>query len=368
MPETDYSLTGHAARAAAAPALPYRPADPAEYRPGIGMIGAGGISEWHLRAYRAAGYNVVALCDLIPERAEGRRAEFFPSAQVYTDYRELLARPDIEVVDIATHPAERVEIIRDGLLAGKHVLSQKPFVLDIETGKQLVALAAESGRKLAVNQNGRWAPHFSYVRHAVRAGLIGEVLSVHMGVHWDHTWTIGTKFEEIDDLILYDFAIHWFDMARALIGERPISRVFASRARAHAQKAKPPMLAQALIEFEGGQASLVFDAHIPNGALDAAVVGGTKGMIVSSGPSLSEQRVTLHTAAGSAVPELEGQWFPDGFHGTMGELLCSIEQDREPVNSACENLRSLELCFAAIASAHEGTPKRPGDVTRLPGT
>ena len=47
---------------------------------------------------------------------------------------------------------------------------------------------------------------------------------------------------------------------------------------------------------------------------------------------------------------------------TMGELLCAIEEDREPENSARENLRSLELCFAALASADSGQPVKPGDV------
>ena len=76
------------------------------------------------------------------------------------------------------------------------------------------------GVKLAVNQNGRWAPHFSYMREAVRAGLVGDVVSCHTGVHWDHSWIEGTPFEKIDDLVFFDFAIHWFDFLSSLIGAR----------------------------------------------------------------------------------------------------------------------------------------------------
>jgi hypothetical protein len=50
----------------------------------------------------------------------------------------------------------------------------------------------------------------------------------------------------------------------------------------------------------------------------------------------------------------------------MGELLCAIEENREPMNSARDNLKSLALCFAAIAAAHDGAAKRPGDVRKLP--
>ncbi len=227
-------------------------------------------------------------------------------------------------------------------------------------------LAAQQGRKLAVNQNGRWAPHFSYIRQAVRAGLIGDLLSLHMAVHWDHTWTVGTPFENIRDLVFYDFGIHWFDITRHLLGDRPWQRVVASRSRAHGQTARPPMLAEAIVEFEGGQASLVFDAHIRYGPADWTYIGGTQGTITSQGPNLSQQTLTLYTADGIATPTLKGDWFPDGFRGTMGELLCAVEEDREPINNARENLRSLELCFAAIASATDGLPKVPGEVRRLP--
>jgi predicted dehydrogenase len=352
--------------AAAAPVLPYQPRDPKSYRPGIGLIGCGGIAEYHLKAYRQAGYNVVALCDLVAERARRRRDEFYPKAVICTDHRELLRREDVEVVDIATHPAERIALIEDSLRARKHVLSQKPFVLDLDVGERLTDLADRQGVKLAVNQNGRWAPHFSYIRCAVQSGLLGEVMSIHTGVHWDHTWTVGTVFEEIRDVVLYDFGIHWFDFMSSLLGSRPVVQVHASRGRAPGQIARPPMLAQAILELEDGQASLVFDAHVPFGPLDHTYVAGTMGTIRSDGPNLSEQTVTLTTAAGAAVPKLEGTWFSSGFHGTMAELLCAIEENREPLNNARDNLKSLALCFAAIAAATDGGPKSPLEVRRLP--
>ena len=95
-------------------------------------------------------------------------------------------------------------------------------------------------------------------------------------------------------------------------------------------------------------------------------MAGTEGTLISDGPDLSQQTVRLHTAAGVAYPYLEGQWFNDGFRGTMGELLLAIEEKRAPRNSARNNLRSLELCFAAIASADDGQPKVPGAVRKLP--
>ena len=349
----------------AAPVLDYRPRNPLSYRPAIGLIGCGGITVQHLNAYKHAGYRVVALCDRTEAKARERQAQFYPEAAIYTDYRELLARDDIEVVDIATHPADRVFIIENALRAHKHVLSQKPFVLDLDIGEKLVDLAEQQGVKLAVNQNGRWAPHFSYIRRAIKTGLLGQIMSVHFSVHWDHNWIIGTPFEKVHYLVLYDFAIHWFDLVAHFFIDRVPLRLTASTARAVGQRARPPMLAQAAIEYEGGQATLVFNANVKLGQEDHTFIAGTEGTITSTGPSLSEQTVILYTADGYAIPELDGTWFREGFHGAMGELLCAIEEDREPINSARENLQSLSLSFAAISSAAEGVTKIPGQVRRL---
>src|SRR5471030_2074732 len=111
-----------------APMVAYLPIDPKSYRPKIALIGCGGITEAHLKAYRAAGYEVAAFCDVFPEKAEKRRADFYPNAAVFTDCRYALDLKDIEVVDVATHPDDRVEVIEHALLSNKHVLSQKPFV------------------------------------------------------------------------------------------------------------------------------------------------------------------------------------------------------------------------------------------------
>lgn len=347
------------------PVLPYLPPRPRSYRPKIALIGCGGISEYHLRAYREMGLEVVAVCDRNVARAEKRRLEFFPEAAVCTDYHELLRRDDIEVVDVALHPAQRVVAIEAAIRAKKHVLSQKPFVHDLEVGERLVALAEALGVKLAVNQNGRWAPHFSYMAAALHAGVIGEVASVDFTLQWDHTWTAGTAFEEIHHLVLFDFGIHWFDMAAQFMRGQRAERVWASVRGTAFQEMKPPMLGQVIVDYPGAQVRLNFNGHVRHGQEDRTVVCGSRGTLRSFGPSLSEQTVVLHTAAGQATVPLQGTWFTSGFQGAMGELLCAIDENREPSHGARNNLDGLALCFAALASADSGESKKPGSVTTI---
>lgn len=284
-----------------------------------------------------------------------RRDAFFPQAEVFDNYHDLLQSADVDVVDVATHAEPRVEIIEQALRSGRHVLSQKPFVVDLETGARLASLAETCGCRLAVNQNGRWAPHLSYIRHAVTAGCIGQVAGVNVTIHWDHNWIVGTPFDEMRHVVLSDFAVHWFDFAASIV-PGVARRIFASTNRSASQTASPPLMASVFMEYPDATVNLVFDADTTRGPEDRTVVRGTKGTLFSVGPSLTDQTVTGHTQGGWFRPELKGTWFLEGFQGTMAELLCAIEEERAPVNDARDNLRGLQMCFAAVKSADSGQP------------
>jgi predicted dehydrogenase len=136
-------------------------------------------------------------------------------------------------------------------------------------------------------------------------------------------------------------------------------------AKSATQTIMPALLAQAMIEYESTQVTLIFDGFTRFDRLDRTLVVGSEGAIRSTGPSNEDQRVEVTTAEGLARPRLKGAWFPDGFHGTMAELLAAIAENREPSNSARNNLASLSLCFAAVASAERGEAVKPGSVRRL---
>lgn len=347
------------------PDIDYLPARPQSDRPNIGMIGCGGITDRHLSAYRSAGYPVVALTDVDQRRAIERRDEFFPNASVYRNSEDLLKRADVEIVDVATHPQERENLIEAALLAGKHVLSQKPFVTDLAAGRRLCKLAISQGCQLAVNQNGRWAPWVSWMRKAIEHGLIGQIAAVDTLLAWDHTWVQGTPFERIPHLILYDFAIHWFDMLHCYTRGQQAKQVTAWVMRAPDQQVDPPLLAQVMVELESCQATMAFRGASPWGQTNRTHITGTHGTLRCEGEGMDQLNVVLSTERGEFSPQLEGDWFPGGFDGTMSELIVAIEQGREPIHSAVDNLKVLEVCFAAIQSAETGQAVRVGEVQSI---
>ncbi|MFM7182162.1 MAG: Gfo/Idh/MocA family protein [Verrucomicrobiales bacterium] len=352
----NYDLKSAAKTTMAAPVFQYQPPAPKGPVPKIGLIGCGGITSHHLQAYRDAGWEVAAFFDPNSEAAEKRRAEYFPNASLRATADEIFKDPSIGVVDIATHPKAREELILRATDAGKHILSQKPFAVDLPTAERLAAHARARGVRLAVNQNGRWAPYFAYMRQAVKSGLIGDIGSVHMVLNWDHTWTAGTPFADIHHLMFYDFGIHWFDAARTLMHGQTATSVSARLARFPNQPIEPPLLASATVNFPKGMATLAFNGCSRFGANESCTVIGSKGTLSASGPLCGIPKVAIHTTEGEAVAELEGAWFPDGFRGCMGELLLAIEENREPENSAADNIRSMAIVLAAMRSADEDRP------------
>ncbi len=340
--------------------LPRGPRRPKSHK--LGLIGCGGIAQYHLTAAKSLGVEVAAMADINIEAAKARRDEFYPKAEVFSNHRELLARPDITMVEIATHTNIRPAQIREALLAGKHVLSQKPFVADIREGRKLIALAKRKGLKIGVNQNARWAPQFASLLAAQSQGLLGDIHTLDMVMAWDHTWCRGLPFEKLRHLILFDFAIHWFDIAASVFGRRKARSVFANAVKAPQQDMTIPMLANAIINYGNGLATLGFSGYESIAPQEYICCVGSKGTFRGTGDVNKITQVELSTAKGSAKYDLQGNWFPDGFCGTLGEFLRAIEEDREPTISASNNLRSLELCFAALASADSSQVAIPGKV------
>jgi len=347
----------------------YLPTDPASLDTPIAIIGCGGISESHLAAYQAAGYNVVALCDIVEARAIERRDQFFPNADVYTDHGELLARTDVAVVDIATHVHVRPPLIRDALDAGKDVLSQKPFARSIAAGQELIDYASERGRLLAVNQNGRWAPHFGYMLSAIRAGVIGEVTSADFWEYWPHDQVVSGNeiFANMQDLILLDFGIHWFDLIAQIFDGKKATEVTARVKTVPGAVIPVPTNTQSIVDYDDAQASIRFrgSSHFDEEA--GFRIEGTKGVITHTGPWLGGSSISVTTEAGTTTVKLEGEWFKNGMHGTMAELLKAREEGRVPLNSATTVLPSLQLCYAALQSARTQTTVDPSTVDTAEG-
>ena len=144
----------------------------------VGIIGCGGIGQnKHMPSlHKIPNVEIVAFCDLIEERAQMCKEKFgTPDAFVCTDYKELLAIEDIEVVHVLTPNREHAQITVDALYAGKHVMCEKPMAKTAEGARQMVAAAKATGKKLAIGYQHRMKPQALYAKEYIDSGAMGEI-------------------------------------------------------------------------------------------------------------------------------------------------------------------------------------------------
>lgn len=142
---------------------------------GIGVIGAGNISAAYLRlAPLFKGIEMRAVADMNPDAAKARAAEFGLRADTVDD---LLAADDIDIVVNLTIPAAHYEVSKRALEAGKHVYSEKPFVLSLEEGQELARIAAEKGLRIGSAPDTFLGGSHQLARHLVDDETVGRITS-----------------------------------------------------------------------------------------------------------------------------------------------------------------------------------------------
>lgn len=335
-------------------------------RRGVAVLGYGSIAaSAHMPAYEQHGIGVVGVCGR-PGRTADVQERFPFVGRVYQDATELLADTAVRVVDIATGPDGRTELVRRCLEAGKHVLAQKPVTLDIAELPVLEELAREAfarGLRVAVNHNGRWAPPWRLTSLMLRQGRVGQVV----GVTHVHDKALppltGTPFDRIEHMLLTDYLLHWIDITRCWLldglgqGQGKVCRVLAVDSRLPGQPPESlnPWSATIVLQAVSGATATI---RIPGSGVASTPgcpfwVHGTEGTLRGS-VLMDSDRLSLDDGRSERELPLSGAWFVDGFAGAMGDLLCAVDEDREPESSLTSAIGSLQLMFAARDSAEQG--------------
>lgn len=148
----------------------------------IGIVGCGGIANGkHLPSLKAINRaDIVAFCDLIPERAEKACAEYgAEGAKTYTDYHRLLEDKSIDVVYVLTPNRMHAQVSIDALNAGKHVMCEKPMAKTAADARVMVEAAKKSGKKLTIGYQHRHKPEARYLKSVIERGDLGDIYYAH---------------------------------------------------------------------------------------------------------------------------------------------------------------------------------------------
>ena len=229
----------------------------------VGIIGYGRIGAEHAATLSTAeGIRAMATADATPARralAESR------GLSVYGQIDELFADKSIDAILVATPTAMHFEHAMKALVAGKHVMVEKPMTLDLKTARQLTAEAKRSKRVLSVFHNRRWDIDYLTVRQAIHSGQFGKIINIESRLgQWSSCvgpaakeYRPGWRNEQsFGGGGLYDWGSHFVDQLWRLMYPAKPHRVFA-QLRGNVWTHDCDDFARVCIDFDNGTAGLV---------------------------------------------------------------------------------------------------------------
>ena len=155
------------------------------------------------------------------ERTKNEAQKKFPNVVVYRSLEEMLADELIELVIVNTPNATHYEYAKKALEAGKHVIVEKPFTVDVKEAEELIALAKKQNKLLSVYQNRRYDSDYKTIKKVLDKKLLGEVVEAEFHFDRFREELSPKKHKEIPGPgtgVLYDLGAHLIDQALQLFG------------------------------------------------------------------------------------------------------------------------------------------------------
>jgi len=252
------------------------------------IVGTGFIGPAHLEALRRLpNIEVTALCEVNIDLAK-EKAELLGIQNAYT-FEEMLQHPEIDVVHICTPNFLHFSQSKAALLAGKHVVCEKPLATKIEEAEELVSLAKEKGLVNAVHFNLRYYPMVRQMKTMRESGDLGEIYSI-MGSYlqdWlflktDYNWRLEPD-KSGDSRAIADIGSHLLDLTEYVTGLK-VTEVMADFSTVHKTRLKP---LKAIETYSGKMLQESDYAEVPINTEDHATVmlrfdNGNKGSVTVS--------------------------------------------------------------------------------------
>lgn len=157
----------------------------------------------------------------VVERSKHLAQQRYPEVKVYSSVEDMLQDASLELIVVNTPNYTHYDYAKQALLAGKHVIVEKPFTVDVKQGEELIQLAAEKGLLLSVYHNRRYDSDYKIVRKVVESGSLGDLLEVE--IHYDRfkeelSYKKHKEIAQPGTGALYDLGSHLIDQALTLFG------------------------------------------------------------------------------------------------------------------------------------------------------
>jgi predicted dehydrogenase len=369
------------------------------------LIGCGRIgTKKHIEAFAANSdlIDLVAVCDLVPEKAERAAEEYMkrreislvrgekertseknesqncqdrfsssPASEcdlqrprVISDYKDLLST-DIDFVTIATESGNHYKNTIDFLSVGKHVLVEKPMALSSEHMDQMIALSRKKKLKLAVCVQNRFNPPVQELRKAIDSGKFGRVFTATARILWNRneeyykqaswrgTWAM-------DGGTIMNQCAHNIDLLQWMLGG-DVQEIFAMTENYNHPYIETEDFGAAIVRFKNGSIGIIEGtANVyPKNLEETLSVFGEKGTVVLGG--LAVNKIQTWRFDGEDSHPLMQLPDPDTVYGSghitaFEDFARAIIEDREPFVNGEEGKKSVEIILGIYKSAREGVP------------
>jgi len=340
---------------------------------GVGLVGSQFVSTLHVEALKTVpGAAVLGVASATPANAR-RFAEQHGIPRWFSDYRELFARPEIDLVVLGLPNDLHAEAVLAAAAARKHVVVEKPMALSLAECDRMIAACRQAGVKLMYAEELCFAPKYARLKKLLDEGALGKPYLVkqaekHDGPHaawfWDARRSGGG--------VTMDMGCHAVEFFRWMLsGPDGRARPRALRVSAqmgtyvHGARTRGEDDALIIVEFEGGCRGLAEESWAKLGGMDdRAEVYGSDGVAYADMLRGNAIHTYSRKGYGYAVEKagstqgwsftmFEEAW-NYGFPQEMAHFVDCVRHDRRPLVSGEDGRAVLEIVCAAYASAGQG--------------
>jgi predicted dehydrogenase len=330
----------------------------------VAVVGAG-IGSQHIKAYQNLPdcFNLVALCDADPGKAS-KVARELNVREVVHDFRELLSRSDVDVIDLCTPPYLHFDQLQGGLKAGKHMICEKPLLGSLAEIDRLLDLEAESQKRVMPIFQYRFGHGLQKLKHLVDRKLTGEAFVFNVDVAWwrsedyyrDKPWR-GKRSTELGGALLSQ-GIHAVDMIFYILGP---AKTVSAYARTRVSPIDVEDCVAIAVELEDGSLGTI---SVTLGSITQisrhrfsfrrlTAESNTEPYANSREPwAISPVDKESAAAIGEALNDFQAGL--EGYEGQFSRFFTALQEGKEPPVTIDDARRSIEFIAAAYHSSESG--------------
>lgn len=336
------------------------------------LIGCGRIATNHMKAAINNKLEIVAVCDVLPEAMEALLAkhglENDTSIKRYTDYKQMLAENDVELVSIATESGIHAQIALYCIDQGIHLIIEKPMAMSMADAEEIIRRSAKKGIKVSACHQNRFNVAIQELRHALEAGRFGRLSHGSIHVRWNRNegyytqapWR-GTWAQ--DGGCLMNQCIHGIDLLRWMMGDE-VEEVYGVTQQQFHDYLECEDIGMAVVKFKNGAVGTIEGTTnvYPKNLEETLYLFGETGTVKIGGTSTNNIDVWNFADEGEedqknkGLQEATSNVYGNGHTSLFADVIDAIQTGRKPYVDAVAGRNALEMILAIYQSAATGTP------------